>query len=181
MNLPSTHQWTWTHCRHNAVACHVIVRHEAAVHVSFSAEANARARDFLATRGITVAPLRATDNLFLLLEKTLEHYLTGASRTFLPFADSPFWAAGTVLQRRVWQEIRRIPYGQTRTYGDLAMRLGNRHYARAVGQACHANPLALIVPCRRVVGTNSLGGFAGGVLVKKILLELEQQGRQKKR
>ena len=81
---------------------------------------------------------------------------------------------GTEFQRRVWDSIAEIPYGETKTYGELAQALGNPGAARAVGQACNANPLALIVPCHRVTGSSGLGGFAGGCAVKKHLLQMEQ-------
>ena len=66
---------------------------------------------------------------------------------------------GTPFQRRVWAELRRIPYGQTRTYGEIASELGSS--ARAVGGACRANPVMILVPCHRVVAASGLGGFAG--------------------
>jgi len=81
---------------------------------------------------------------------------------------------GTTFQRGVWDRIAEIRYGETQTYGELAQSLGNPGAARAVGQACNANPLALIVPCHRVTGSTGLGGFAGGGAVKKYLLHLEQ-------
>ncbi|MCX5876804.1 MAG: MGMT family protein [Deltaproteobacteria bacterium] len=81
---------------------------------------------------------------------------------------------GTEFQRHVWDCIAKIPYGETKTYGELAQALGKPGAARAVGQACNANPLALIVPCHRVTGSCGLGGFAGGTEAKKYLLDLEQ-------
>lgn len=66
-----------------------------------------------------------------------------------------------------------IPYGRTAAYSDLALALGNRNLARAVGQACKRNPLPIIVPCHRVVGKHSLGGFSSGIHRKKFLLRLE--------
>jgi len=88
---------------------------------------------------------------------------------------SPFLEAGTDFQKTVWQLIAAIPYGRTRTYGDLARMLGSPSSARAVGRACQANPLALIIPCHRVVGAAGIGGFAGGVSLKGRLLELESK------
>lgn len=81
---------------------------------------------------------------------------------------------GTPFQRAVWQEARKIPYGQTVSYGELARRAGRQKAARAVGGAMGANPLLLIVPCHRVVGSDgSLTGFGCGLDVKKKLLRLE--------
>lgn len=84
------------------------------------------------------------------------------------------WIGGTPFQRTVWQELCRIPYGTTITYGDLARSVGSPQGARAVGQACGRNPTAIVVPCHRVVGRKgSLGGYSGGIGLKKALLQLE--------
>jgi AraC family transcriptional regulator, regulatory protein of adaptative response / methylated-DNA-[protein]-cysteine methyltransferase len=83
---------------------------------------------------------------------------------------------GTVFQRRVWEELRRIPRGETRTYKDIARAVGAPAAVRAVGSACGANPVALVVPCHRAVRTDGgLGGYAWGVQRKKRLLELEKR------
>jgi methylated-DNA-[protein]-cysteine S-methyltransferase len=88
--------------------------------------------------------------------------------------DLPLSIQGTPFQRQVWQQLRTIPYGQTRTYGELAAQVGGRHKARAVGGAAHANPLAIIIPCHRLIGANgNLTGFGGGLPMKQALLELE--------
>ena len=81
---------------------------------------------------------------------------------------------GTPFQRRVWQELRAIPRGETRTYGELAIRLGMPGAARAVGGAVARNPISIVVPCHRVVGADgSLTGYAGGVERKRALLAIE--------
>ena len=81
---------------------------------------------------------------------------------------------GTPLQRRYWQLLRKIPYGETRTYGELARVLGRPGAARAIGQCNARNPWAIVVPCHRVVGENaSLTGYGGGLEMKRRLLELE--------
>jgi O-6-methylguanine DNA methyltransferase len=81
---------------------------------------------------------------------------------------------GSDFQRRVWQETLKIPYGETSTYLKIALQLGGRSLARAVGTALGANPLPLIIPCHRVVASNgSLGGYSGGIHVKRALLKLE--------
>lgn len=82
---------------------------------------------------------------------------------------------GTPFQAAVWEEMFRIPYGETRSYSELARVLGRPQAARAVGAACGANPVAVIVPCHRVVGSNgSLVGYGGGVATKEWLLALER-------
>ena len=90
--------------------------------------------------------------------------------------DLPLAAEGTEFQRRVWDELRAIPYGETISYAELAQRIGNPKASRAVGMANSRNPIGIIVPCHRVIGANgSLTGFAGGLGNKRRLLELEQK------
>lgn len=97
-------------------------------------------------------------------------YFAGRRRDFTV----PLAPAGTAFQQRVWALLREIPYGQTVTYGALAARAGNPKAARAVGMACNRNPIAILIPCHRVVGsTGRLTGYAGGLNVKQALLELE--------
>jgi methylated-DNA-[protein]-cysteine S-methyltransferase len=84
---------------------------------------------------------------------------------------------GTAFQRRVWQALLTIPYGETRSYGEIAEQIGAPTAARAVGLANGHNPIAIIVPCHRVIGANgSLTGFGGGLGRKRSLLQLENQG-----
>lgn len=100
----------------------------------------------------------------------LTEYFSGAREAF----DLPLRCGGTEFQRQVWTELLRIPYGQTRTYGELARLISRPRAARAVGMACHNNPIAILIPCHRVLGsTGSLTGFAGGLAVKEKLLRLE--------
>ena len=81
---------------------------------------------------------------------------------------------GTPFELAVWEELRRIPYGRTRSYGELARTLGHPDAARAVGRANGANPIPIVVPCHRVIGADgSLTGFGGGLEAKRLLLELE--------
>jgi methylated-DNA-[protein]-cysteine S-methyltransferase len=87
--------------------------------------------------------------------------------------DLPLSPRGSAFALAVWSQLRRIPYGQTRTYGEIARVLGSS--PRAVGRACGSNPLPLVVPCHRVVGASGLGGYSGGegVTTKRALLSLE--------
>jgi methylated-DNA-[protein]-cysteine S-methyltransferase len=83
---------------------------------------------------------------------------------------------GTPFQMSVWRALLEIPYGQTRSYGDIAKSIGKPGAARAVGMANHVNPIAVVIPCHRVVGQNgSLTGYAGGLDLKQKLLSIEQQ------
>jgi methylated-DNA-[protein]-cysteine S-methyltransferase len=100
----------------------------------------------------------------------LDAYFAGDLRVF----DLPLAPEGTEFQLRVWNELRKIPYGETISYGELARRVGDPTAARAVGLANGRNPLPVIVPCHRVIGADgSLTGFGGGLDRKRRLLELE--------
>lgn len=100
----------------------------------------------------------------------LEEYFSGQREAFT----LPLSPHGTEFQRAVWAALRAIPYGQTRTYGEIAAAVGRPRAARAVGMANHDNPLLIFTPCHRVVGKNgALTGFACGLEVKRRLLELE--------
>lgn len=100
----------------------------------------------------------------------LSEYFAG-ERTDFEFETRP---DGTDFQKRVWHALREIPYGQTRTYGQIAEQIGNPKSSRAVGMANGRNPLSIIVPCHRVIGSSgSLIGYGGGVDRKRFLLELE--------
>jgi methylated-DNA-[protein]-cysteine S-methyltransferase len=102
--------------------------------------------------------------------KQLGEYLDGVRKSF----DLPLAPEGSEFQRRVWIEIARIPYGETITYTELAARAGAAGSARAAGAATGRNPLSIVVPCHRVVGSDgSLTGYAGGVPRKKRLLAIE--------
>jgi AraC family transcriptional regulator, regulatory protein of adaptative response / methylated-DNA-[protein]-cysteine methyltransferase len=90
-----------------------------------------------------------------------------------PPVDVPLDVRGTPFQQQVWKALQAIPCGETRTYRDIAVALGKPNAARAIGQACGRNPVALIVPCHRVVGSGGLGGFGLGLERKRLLLERE--------
>lgn len=87
--------------------------------------------------------------------------------------------AGPLFHRAVWRALLQMPCGTVATYGELATRIGRPRAARAVGQACGANPLPLIIPCHRVVGQNHLGGFSSGLAWKTLLLEVESMASAK--
>jgi methylated-DNA-[protein]-cysteine S-methyltransferase len=82
-------------------------------------------------------------------------------------------SSGTPFQASVWRELLKIPYGNVKTYGEIAEEIGNPRAARAVGNAVGANPVPIIVPCHRVVGTSGLGGYSCGIQIKKKLLQIE--------
>ncbi|RHR06829.1 methylated-DNA--[protein]-cysteine S-methyltransferase [Pseudoflavonifractor sp. AF19-9AC] len=100
----------------------------------------------------------------------LLEYLAGERRDF----DLPLHPRGTPFQRRVWQALEAIPYGQTRTYAQIAQAVDSPRGFRAVGMANHRNPIPIFIPCHRVVGSGgTLTGYAGGLELKKALLDLE--------
>jgi methylated-DNA-[protein]-cysteine S-methyltransferase len=99
----------------------------------------------------------------------LEEYFAGERTSF----DVPMELDGTDFQREVWTELTRIPYGETISYGELARRVGRPSGPRAVGQANGRNPIPIIVPCHRVVASNGIGGYGGGLKVKRALLAVE--------
>ncbi|HYD86102.1 MAG TPA: methylated-DNA--[protein]-cysteine S-methyltransferase [Vitreimonas sp.] len=108
------------------------------------------------------------------LDKTrrqLDAYFAGKLRAF----DLPLAPKGTPFQQRVWQALLAIPYGATRSYGQQAAAIGSPQASRAVGLANGRNPIAIVIPCHRVIGANgSLTGYGGGMERKQLLLELEQ-------
>jgi methylated-DNA-[protein]-cysteine S-methyltransferase len=108
---------------------------------------------------------------FAAVREQLAEYFAGARREF----DVPLKLTGTPFQRRVWQELGRIPFGTTTTYARLAGRVGHPKASRAVGHANSRNPVSILVPCHRVIGADgALTGYAGGVEKKRWLLALEQ-------
>lgn len=107
--------------------------------------------------------------------REVEEYLAGKRRRFT-IRLAP---AGTEFQQRIWSALRQIPFGETRSYGELAKAQGNPRGARAVGRAVGSNPLCLVIPCHRVIAADgSLGGFAFGGKIKQRLLDLERTSPQ---
>lgn len=110
------------------------------------------------------------DSIDAEVKKQLEEYFSKERTIF----NLPIKLKGTDFQVSVWKKISEIPYGKTTTYGEIAESLGNRKLARAVGTACGKNPIAIIIPCHRVLGSNGkLGGYSYGIEIKKKLLDLE--------
>ena len=100
----------------------------------------------------------------------LKEYLSGKRKSF----DIEIEMMGTEFQKKVWKELLNIPYGETRSYKDIATAIRNKKACRAVGNANNKNPIAIIVPCHRVVGSNgSMTGYAGGIDIKEKLLKIE--------
>lgn len=123
--------------------------------------------------GIAAAPPEGStrrDHAFADAIAQLAAYFSRQLQTF----ELPLQPRGTPFQMRVWQELRSIPYGQTRSYSEVARAIGKPDAVRAVGTANGANPLPIVVPCHRVIGAGgSLTGFGGGLRAKRLLLDLE--------
>jgi methylated-DNA-[protein]-cysteine S-methyltransferase len=121
---------------------------------------------------LDAAMLDSQQPILLETERQLSEYFSGGRTEF----DLPLQPDGSEFQKKVWQALREIPFGQTRSYLELAKALGSSKAARAVGAANSKNPLSIIVPCHRVVGADgSLTGFAGGIETKAALLAHESR------
>ena len=109
-------------------------------------------------------------------KEQLDKYFVGELKNFtIPLK----FLKGTKFQRDVWKAFQSIPYGETRSYKDIAIQVGNPKAVRAVGGASNKNPIGIVVPCHRVIGSNGkLVGYAGGVDKKEMLLKLEKQGKK---
>lgn len=107
------------------------------------------------------------------IQKQLTEYENGKRKVF----ELPLHLIGTDFQKQVWNALLEIPYGETRSYQEIAIRIGKPKALRAVGGACNRNPIGIIVPCHRVIGKNgSLTGYAGGLSYKELLLKHEKMG-----
>lgn len=105
----------------------------------------------------------------------LQEYLSGKRAVF----HVPLNPTGTLFQQKVWKALMKIPYGQTVSYKEIAKQIGNEKACRAVGMANNRNPIAIFIPCHRVVGANGkLVGYAGGLNIKKALLTLESSDKK---
>lgn len=112
------------------------------------------------------------DTILQKTRKEIDEYLAGGRKTF----DIPVLMVGTDFQKSVWNELLNVPYGATSTYLQIARAIGTEKAVRAVGNACKANPIGIIVPCHRIIGSGGrLGGYYGGLTLKERLLNLEQR------
>jgi len=164
-------------CRYRGFTMYSLVGpEEDIVQITFAPEKHERLQKQLKqlNKNLQIIKLQQQDFQY---NTMFEEYFTGKRSMFSFSSESPLVAAGTDFQKRVWHHIRAIPYGSSITYQRLAELAGSPKGSRAVGMACGANPIALIIPCHRVVALNGLGGFAGGVNIKKDLLALEQSGK----
>jgi methylated-DNA-[protein]-cysteine S-methyltransferase len=144
----------------------VVDEHGAVVRIAFGHGRDAQKIADLKAENEVIADAGRTAEV----RRQLEEYFAGRRQEF----DLPLSPRGTPFELSVWEELRRIPFGETRSYADVARALGKPAATRAVGRANGANPLPIVVPCHRVIGSNgSLTGFGGGLAAKARLLELE--------
>ena len=116
-----------------------------------------------------------TQNI-LMVKEQLNEYFNNSRSSF----DLPLFLSGTTFQNKVWNALINIPYGETRSYKEIAIKIGSPKAYRAVGMACNRNPIAIVVACHRVLGTNNkLVGYAGGIDKKDFLLNLEKNSINK--
>ncbi len=122
-------------------------------------------------RGLNSSFVKKNDNVLESVKAQLEEYFLGERSVF----DIPLLLVGTDFQKSVWNALDKVKYGNTATYQDLALSIGNESAVRAVGNANSANGLAIIIPCHRIISSKGgLVGYSGGLSLKKRLLELEQ-------
>ncbi|MDF1615167.1 methylated-DNA--[protein]-cysteine S-methyltransferase [Desulfurivibrio dismutans] len=180
-------------CHHPLLSCWLVLTTAGPIHVSFLPGAHQHGMAELLTGRLlppgATTPYRLVATNHPAIKAGAEQtraellaYLNGERREFTPLPPSPFMRAGTLWQQKVWRQLSKIPYGETRTYGEIGAELGSRRLARAVGSACGANPCPLLIPCHRVVASTGPGGFSGGGLaVKKSLLALERDNSKRAR
>lgn len=140
--------------------------------IGFLDNGNAITKIFFGQVMLEEANIKETD-LIKESNKQLQEYLNGNREIF----DIPLEPKGTQFQNKVWKALQEIPYGETCSYKDIGIKIGNIKACRAVGMANNKNPLPIFIPCHRVIGSNGkLVGYAGGLKIKEKLLELEKHG-----
>ena len=151
---------------------HYVVSSRGALAITTPGQTLDEVKAVLKRRGFSMEDCQPDDADLYHVGSELKEYLHG-TRTDFTF---PLDLEGTEFQRQVWTALQSIPYGEIRSYGDIAMSINNPKAARAVGQANHRNPLPLVIPCHRVCGhSGGLTGFAGGLTCKQYLLDLERR------
>ncbi len=178
---PAIKYYSQFSCQTTAIYFHLItIPPDRILHLAFSTEDHQQAVSELATMFPGIKEQSRVKGE-LTCEDLLEQVVTGKGFPKADFANNPFLSKGSTFQRKIWQAISRIKPGETTTYGKLAAAAGYARAARAAGHACNRNPLALIIPCHRVVAANGPGGFAADLSIKLELLAMESSERKKGR
>lgn len=156
-----------------------IVEHEGQIkEISMADLPGARLNsDGTVIKSVETFPQAITEKTEILIraERQLREYFAGSRKIF----DLPLSPNGTAFFQSVWTALQAIPYGETRTYGDIAREIKRPTAARAVGMANHHNPIMIVIPCHRVIGANGqLTGYAGGMEIKQKLLDLENRHKE---
>ena len=139
--------------------------------LGFGHERTIGAVDRRINKGLSAVLVERDDEILARTRQQIDEYLNGRRREF----DIPLLPVGTAFQKSVWNALMKVPYGSTSTYKRIAEDIGSPKAVRAVGSACKANTIAIIVPCHRIVGsTGGLVGYGGGLPLKEGLLKLEQ-------
>jgi O-6-methylguanine DNA methyltransferase len=169
-------QFFFTQARINSVYFTFLSTIKGLYYLSFSLKARDDILTELQKRYGSAVILEENSEIHRPLITQIREYLAGRRRVF----SMPIDVAGTTFSKMVWEAIRAIPYGETRSYQEIARAIGKEKAARAVGQAAGANPLPLIIPCHRVIGgTGKLIGFSSGLSLKTKLLTLENSYKEK--
>lgn len=168
---PETKTIYWSLLQHGEWNLHLAVHEDGLCFIGSQNAPLKELQQWLSSR-YPVWELERSDNMLQPYANALIPYLSGGSAPF----DFKLHLQGTPFQESVWQALCDIPYGQTRSYSEIAESIGKPKAVRAVGSAIGANPLLIIVPCHRVIGKNgALSGYRGGMDMKTKLLELEQR------
>jgi len=159
----------WTSMRTPWGSCFLAASNNGILRVTLPGEKQEHALKAL-TKLATVSVKNEEIPLLIEAKKQVLEYFSGQRKTF----DLPIDLRGTDFQKKVWRTLRKIPYGKTQSYQDVAIAIGNSKATRAIGLANHNNPVPLIVPCHRVIGKDgSMVGFGGGISLKQRLLKHE--------
>ncbi|HMO35384.1 MAG TPA: methylated-DNA--[protein]-cysteine S-methyltransferase, partial [Gemmatales bacterium] len=160
-------------CVHSPVGPLLLAVHDCHVLAVRYLDVDACLKQLLQLQQQTGKPLRVTSHRLLSqTESELQEYFAGKRKVF----SAPVKTQGTAFQKKVWQALEAIPYGETWSYEDIACRIGQPEACRAVGLANGANPIAILIPCHRVIRKGGhLGGYAGGLWRKERLLQLESK------
>ena len=171
-NLSNTPYYADLSCECQTIKFYMIISKLGVIHLTFTAEDHRQAIIHLKQQ----CPAMTRQEIAGKTSFCSEFFKEIISGKMAPpdFKKNPFLKNATAFQKKVWRQIGKLKAGETMTYGELATAAGSQGGARAAGRACNRNPLALLIPCHRVVAAKDIGGFAADPAIKKKLLELEK-------